>query len=254
MLTVRSELMRAFERRSFDQFVDELVERAWSYSPRLCKTLSDEELERAVRQTIERAAGHGFVQRGAVRFFLETSIALGSDFDSDPQYPWAAETLASDQFWSPMDKADALHSRVASYVERVQPSARAALERLHVVATGPRQFEQASLAHDLEQLLREVHPEKVVALGEDALARAVAAGLQKAQTLGLEGPRAGFVVVALSFAFGHAFDRDPFVPWIQRTLQPASQAERAPARLAEKLEKRAMIWIEAVLKASERKD
>ena len=253
MLTVRSELMRAFERRSFDQFVDELVERAWSYSPRLCKTLSDEELERAVRQTIERAAGHGFVQRGAVRFFLETSIALGSDFDSDPQYPWAAETLASDQFWSPMDKADALHSRVASYVERVQPSARAALERLHVVA-GPRQFEQASLAHDLEQLLREVHPEKVVALGEDALARAVAAGLQKAQTLGLEGPRAGFVVVALSFAFGHAFDRDPFVPWIQRTLQPASQAERAPARLAEKLEKRAMIWIEAVLKASERKD
>ena len=254
MLTVRNELVQAFERRAFDQFVDELVERAWSYSPRLCKTLSDEELDRAVRQTIERAAAHGFVQRGAVSFFLETSIALGSEFDTDPQYPWAAETLACTHFWSPMDKADALHARVASYVERVQPSARAALERLHLVASGPLQFEQASLAHDLEQLLREVHLEKVETLGEEALSRAVAGGLQKAQALGFEQPRAGFVVVAVSFAFGHAFDRDPFVPWIQRTLQPTSQAERTPARLAEKLEKRAMIWIEAVLKASERKD
>jgi hypothetical protein len=254
MLTVRNELVQAFERRAFDQFVDELVERAWGYSPRLCKTLSDEELERAVRQTIERAATHGFVQRGAVRFFLETSIALGSEFDSDPQYPWAAETLGSEQFWSPMDKADALHSRVASYVERVQPSARAALEQLHAVANGPRQFERASLAHDLEQLLREVHPEKVKALGDVALSSAVAAGLERAQALGFEQPRAGFVVVALGFAFGHAFERDPFLPWIQRTLQPTNQAERAPARVAERLERRAMIWIEAVLKASERTD
>ncbi len=54
------------------------------------------------------------------------------------------------------------------------------------------------------------------------------------------------------FAFGHAFDRDPFLPWIARTLEPERGAADDRARVAERLERRAMIWIEAVLDASER--
>ena len=252
MITVRSDLFQAFERSAFEGFVAEMIERAWQYSPGLCKTLKDEELDRAVRSAIDRAARHGFKQRGSARFFLQTCIALGSEFDEDPQYPWAAETLAWDRFWSPMDKADALHAQVAEHVERVLPTSRDALLRLRAVAGGSLTFHRASLAHDIAQILREVHPAKVEALGDAALGRLVEAGLHKSEALGFEEPRARLLVVALMFAFGHAFDRDPFLPWIARTLRPERGAADDRARVAERLERRAMIWIEAVLGSSER--
>lgn len=252
MLTVRSELLQAFERSAFEGFVAEMIERAWQYSPPLCKTLKDEELDLAVRSAIARAAGRGFAQRGSARFFLETSIALGSEFDEDPQYPWAAETLASDRFWSPMDKADALHARVVKHVERVQPTSRDALLRLRAVAGGPLTLRRVSLAHDVAQILREVHPEKVKALGDAALGRLIEAGLHKSEALGFDEPRARLLVVALMFAVGHAFDRDPFLPWIARTLRSERGATDDRARVAERLERRAMIWIEAVLDSTER--
>ena len=252
MLTVRSQLFEAFERSAFEGFVEEMIERAWQYSPHLCKTLNDEELELAVRSAIKRAAGHGFTQRGPVRFFIETSIALGSEFDEDPQYPWAAETLASDVFWSPMDKADALHAQVVKHFERVEPTPRDALLRLRALAGGPLPLADASLAPGIAQILREVHPEKVEAVGDAALGRLVEAGLHKSEALGFDAPRARLLVVALMFVVGHAFDRDPFLPWIARTLEPERGGADDRARVAERLERRAMIWIEAVLDASER--
>jgi hypothetical protein len=252
VLTVQSKLLQAFERSAFEGFVEEMIERAWQYSPRLCGTLKDEELELAVRSAIDRAGRHGFAQRGSARFFLQTSIALGSAFDDDPQYPWAAETLASDVFWSPMDKADALHARVVKYVERVEPTSRDALLRLRALAGGPLALHDVSLAHDIAQILREAHPAKAEALGDAALDRLVEAGLRKSEALGFAAPRARLLVVTLMFVVGHAFDRDPFLPWIARTLEPERGAADDRARVAERLERRAMIWIEAVLDASER--
>jgi hypothetical protein len=53
-------------------------------------------------------------------------------------------------------------------------------------------------------------------------------------------------MVVLMFAFGHRCDADPFLPWIARTLGRADEA--APDAAAVALERRALTWLDAVLR------
>ena len=54
------------------------------------ESIGDDGLRQFVRLGIQRAASFGWKQRGAVEFFLEVMVMLGSEFHTDPQYPWAA--------------------------------------------------------------------------------------------------------------------------------------------------------------------
>jgi hypothetical protein len=57
-----------------------------------------------------RSQRKGFSRRASVRFYIETAILLGIDFETDPQYPWARQIRAapaSDE----MERADPLHAR-----------------------------------------------------------------------------------------------------------------------------------------------
>ena len=255
MLTIRTALVEAFKRNAFEGYLRELVEVCWEYAPRLCKTLDEAELEHAIRCAMERAGRYGFVQRGPVRFFVQTSIALGSEFDEDPQYPWVQTVLTDGRYWSPIDKAKALHARLADHLEHAEGHgnvhSREALKQFRTLVSRDLQLSQA-LEHDTLQLLRQVHPHKADQVGDHALRSLLQSGVEKCQTLGFQQPRAQLLVLALMFAVGHAFDRDPFLPWLRRTL--ALEQRAIPAeRIAERLERRTLIWVDAVLSAEEKK-
>jgi hypothetical protein len=53
------------------------------------------------------------------------------------------------------------------------------------------------------------------------------------------------LLTILGFAFGHQFDEDPFLPWISRTLDKTDF--ETPEHKAKELERRALIWLDAVL-------
>ncbi len=223
MLIIRDAQIKAFEQIAVDNYIIELAIHCRAFSPRLCKTLRDDQLQVALRQGVQYAEAHGFTQRGPVRFYIDMMILFGSGFDSDPQYPWATEILARKDDLSQMDRAEALHAHTQTYLTQVDGAdnvhtlkALADLAALcrHGVTLHPESFEQDTL-----RLMAEMHPRKVAETGQAALRRLIADGTAKGQErYGFRAVRSLGLMVVLMFAFGHHFDADPLFLWITQTL------------------------------------
>jgi hypothetical protein len=97
MLVISAQQMKALGQAALKNFEDEMVVHSKKFSPRLCEVLGDEQLREAIRRAIGRAGEYGFDLRGPVRLYIEMMFLYGSSFDTDPQYPWAAQALRSSE-------------------------------------------------------------------------------------------------------------------------------------------------------------
>ena len=93
MLVIRDQQMQAFAQNAKKQFEAETVPHISRFAPRQFEILGEKTIGQIVSLGIERAEKYGFTNRGPVRFYIELMFMFGSDFDTDPQYPWAAELL-----------------------------------------------------------------------------------------------------------------------------------------------------------------
>ena len=96
MLVIRQAQMEAFRRAALLAFENQMVVHSKDFAPKLCRTIDDTQLREALRRAMDRAGGHGLTNRGPIRLFIELTFHFGSTFDTDPQYPWAAEVLHAD--------------------------------------------------------------------------------------------------------------------------------------------------------------
>jgi hypothetical protein len=243
--------VRAFEAWAREGFEAEMAAHCREFSPHLCRTLDEDHLRVAIRQAIDRAATHGLCTRGSARLFIDLSLLFGSGFASDPQYPWAAAVLSRDDLADPMHRAETLHEQACAYLRQVggvdNEHTRAALERLAAAADHELDVRAESFTPDVLRLLKRLHPEKYEYTGAAPLEELItAADVQARLDHGFTVPRARLVLAVLMFAFGHACDQDPLYPWIARTLEPTAPGDRNDR--AAKLERRARIWLRAVLK------
>jgi len=250
MLTIRSDQMRAFQQAAISNYIAELAIHCRWFSPHLVKTLHDDELKVALRQGIDLAKSHGFDQRGPVRLYIDTMIVLGSGFGCDPQYPWAAEILAENGEFNQMVRAKALFAKIQRYLAQVDGVdnvyTRQSLADLATLCRSGVTFRPETLEPDLLRLMSQTHPRKVAASGNEALRALIADGVtQGREHYGFRETRSLALMVVLKFTFGHRCDCDPFHPWIARTLSKSGGA--SPDDRAEKLERRALIWLDAVL-------
>jgi hypothetical protein len=252
MLQIRADQLRVFERAAAESYVLEIVEHCRGFAPELCATLHRDQLVEAVRYGIEQARQSGLDQRGPVRLYVDLMIVFGAGFLRDPQYPWIAETLAAPG--SQLDRTEALCARAEVYLARVDGEGnRYALAALRELARRVRlglQLSHERFQDDLLEWMIEVHPRKVTETGPDLLRELIERGRERAlQQRGFRDARSQALWVALMFAFGHAFDSDPFLPWIQRSFS-SRRAAGDPGFAAQRLERRALIWLQAVLRNS----
>lgn len=63
------------------------------FAPLMIKTIDTEQTRKLIQLGMFHAAKYGFTFRGSVRLNLELMLLLGSYFDTNPEYPWAAEIL-----------------------------------------------------------------------------------------------------------------------------------------------------------------
>ncbi len=249
-MIIRDTQIKAFEESAVDNFVFEMSRHCSEFSPHLCKTLKEEQLEAAIREGIARAETHGFTQRGPVRFYLDLMIVFGSSFDTDPQYPWAAEILAQSEDTSEIQRSETLHEKTSDYLKKVDGEKNVftlqALQELADRLKAGLTFKRENFDADLLNLMKEIHPRKYQETGEESLRQLIGNSRKKAvKDIGFKEPRAVALIVVLAFAFGHRFDDDPFLPWISRTLNKENETLETKA---EELERRAVIWLDAVLK------
>jgi hypothetical protein len=249
VLVIRNEQMEAFRKAAMLAFEGEMLVHLRDFSPPLFKTAGDDQMRRVVRLGIERAKTHGLTFRGPVRLYLELMLLFGSDFDTDPQYPWATEVLTNGSLGSEIQRADLLFDRTRDYRSKVAGPDDAytfeALRKIHGLANQPLAFAPADFASGLLREIARVYPQKSDYLGEDRLETLIQSGSKVARAHGLTTDRGVVLMVILMLAFGHGCAEDPLYPWITRTL--TDEAIVDPVIRAKRLETRAVTWLDHVL-------
>jgi hypothetical protein len=234
MLKIRPEQMETFEAAALKGFEDRMVEHLRNFSPKHAQVLDEEELRTVVRYGIEHAESHDLTSERSIRIYTEIMLMLGSNFDVDPQYPWASEILGraeEDQ----VTRIDAIFEKAWDYAEHVladfkrleqEPHKARLMEELGnlrkgstepLAAAGVSKFYEGAIAR-----LNGLFPKKCKYLGELSLRRLINRGLDLADGYGLNSERDASIFVVMMFVLGTGFDRDPLAPWASRILNDES--------------------------------
>jgi hypothetical protein len=241
--------MEVFRKAAMQRFEDEMLVHLGEFSPPLFKAVGEEQMRKAVRFGIAQAGRHGFTFRGPVRLYLELMLLLGSHFNTDPQYPWAAEILANQEAGSQMQRAEWLYEKTMDYRHKVAgPEDAYAHQALRNIATFLRQpiaLPNERLVPAMLQEITSLYPQKAAYIGMEGLEALIRKGIHGAARQRFSKIRAVMLVVLLMLAFGHGCGADPLYPWIANTLKDEASADHE-AR-AKHLEEKALSWIEYVL-------
>jgi hypothetical protein len=254
MLVIRKDQYDALRQARLASFEDEMVSHLSEFSPALFRAVGEPQMRLAIRSCTRRAAEQGFTFRGPVRLYLELMVMFGSDFDADPQYPWAGEILK--ETGPQMLRAESLFEKAMDFRRTVagpddehmfralgrvselgrQPVALPAEREEHVVAVAG--------------LVKDLYPQKAEYLGEQKLLAFVDLGYQKAVALGSRSGLTLALPTVLMLAFGAGCFDDLLYPWIGNTLRvvnPGPDVVVDPEERMNALSRKAMIWLDHVL-------
>ena len=252
-MLIRRQQSDAFSEAARRNFEDQMCEHLMNFSPAHCGTLGDQVVRDIVRLGIERAANHGFTNRGAVRFYIELMIQLGTDFHSDPQLEWASSTLEAPEPVIQEERASLLYDRALNYIDAVlgpnyeyekqalSRAQRLTLDDLSRLADGSREVLLAAL--------RALHPQKMDYAGETAVRMILDEGADQARRHSIADPRGPVLLAGLMYAFGHHGLTDPQFPWIAASLTDPGQ--RDAGRTTESLFTRSIGYFRKSLAALE---
>jgi hypothetical protein len=248
-LKIRAAQLETFEQVRLPEFEDSMVEHMKEFSPLHSKSLGEEGMRTLIRAGLERAKKHGFTQRNTVRFYLETNILLGIDFDTDPQYPWAGQILRDATTPDQTKRADRLHERLIDLLDTAggpnRQFAKLALHRARKIPfqatpVGSGRFEQEALLS-----MRQTHPEKADYVGEAALRGLIPRAIEETRKYAVATDAGVCLFLGLMFAVGHGFAGDPKYPWVANTLTNSAVTE--VDKRVERLYSKTMTYLDHVL-------
>ena len=253
MWTIRQEQAEAFRQDALQKFEDEMVEHLSDFAPRFCEVRGEPCIRRVIRLGIERAAKYGFTNRGPVRFYIELMISLGSEFDTDPQYPWAGEILRNQEPGDQAVRADWLFDQLGQYMDHVAgpkfQHTLDALRRVHAVDFDNAQLPGEDFASRMIARLKMIFPQKSSYVGEPILQKLVANGLELGSSYSITSERGLTAIVGLMFGVGHGAVGDPLYPWVAATLN--DRRVKDPNVRAERLYRKAQVYCERMLASLE---
>ena len=113
------------------------------------------------------------------------------------------------------------------------------------LARAPKAFSAAGFVPELLHEMHRIFPLRTAYIGESALTMLIREGRAVAREKGFSTLRAEALIVVLMFAFGHGCVADPLYPWISQTL--ADEKIVDPAARADRLERKAVTWLDHVL-------
>lgn len=249
MLVIRTEQMDVFKKTALQSFEDEMVEHLAQFSPPLYKVVGEEQMRKVIQLGMSQAEQYGFTHRGPVRLYLELMLLFGSYFDTDPQYPWAAEILTNQESGTQMQRAERLYEKTMDYRQKVAGAEDVytleALKKIVVFAKQPFTISTDNFIPAIQREIEYIYPQKAAYVGKAGLEALIRKGVDGAQRQQFMTERSMGLVVVLMLAFGHGCGKDPLYSWIAKTLQDEKILD-AKAR-AEILERKAMTWLEHVL-------
>lgn len=222
MLMIRNQQVKAFEIGAKKFFENEMVRHIEQFTPVSFKVIGEQGVRMVVKLGIERARKYGLTNRGPVRFYIEMMFMFGSDFDTDPQYPWVRQIFTSPDKGHQMWRADRLYDKAMDYVENVVGHENRyemeALQRLILM----RVEDIFSARQDIAAILITMHPHKCEYIAQNSLNALIQMGKAKYQTYSTSSMMGEALFVGLMFIFGSGCFTDLQFPWIANTLNNPS--------------------------------
>ena len=249
MLKIRKEQMEVFEQAAIRNFEDEIVEHLKKFSPRHCEVIGDNGVREVIRPGIDRAEKYSLTNRGPVRFYIELMFMFGSDFDTDPQLPWAGKILNDPMAVDQMERADQVHKKTTDYLDNVAGPVNAytldALREIRRAASEDVRFSGQAFENGMLSQMKRIYPQKCNYVGDVPLRMLIQRGIELATTCSVTTTRGVALFVVLMFALGHGFSDDPLFPWASRTLKDPKIVD--PDKRAQRLEAKAIAYLDRVL-------
>ncbi len=248
-MIIRDEQIQVFQQAAARRFEDEMVNHSKEFAHRHCEVLGEQAVRGIVRLSFQRAERYELTDRGPLRCYLELMWLYGSDFDTDPQLPWAIRTLRDKTIPSQFQRADALRHASDDYLKEVAGPdcefAANALRRLRETGRGLFAGEDGSFHQTAASRLRWIYPEKCNYLGESGLSELIERGISSARAYSVTSQGGCAVFVGLTFALGQGFAADPQFPWISATL--GSQLIPDPNQKAKRVYEKMMVYLDSVV-------
>ena len=249
MLIIRKEQMEAFEQSAIRNFENEMVRHMKKFSPLHCKVIGDNGVREVIRLGIDRAEKYSLTNRGPVRFYIELMFMFGSDFDTDPQLPWAGKILNDPMAMDQMEQADQVHEKTTDYLDNVAGPVNAytldALRGIRRAASEDVTFSGEAFESGMLSQMKRMYPQKCKYVGDAPLRMLIQRGIELATTSSVTTTRGVALFVVLMFALGHGFSDDPLFPWASRTLKDPKIVD--PDKRAQRLEDKAITYLDRVL-------
>jgi hypothetical protein len=220
MLSIRNAQLEVLSRHPRLRFEAELAGHLRRYFPHEC---ARGDVGRFVRLGIDRAEYHGCETQRDVALYLSLMAMLGSDFDRDPQIPWAGTELDDPSIPTIEARLSKVYDSALAYLEEIGGHGNCHLVRAGLRIRG---YDMGGLspadADDLPAVLVEfltgIYPEKARRQGESAMEELVNLAIESARTRGAKADRATAIHALHMFMLGSGYDCDPLYGWLNGVL------------------------------------
>src|SRR5438093_1018839 len=118
-MIIRKAQIGVLEQAMVQSFEKEMGRHLRDFSPNHCDVIGDSGVHTVIQHGMKKAGTYGFSNRGPVRLYLDLMFMFGSEFDTDPQLPWAAGILRDVDVSDQMERAERLHSKSLEYSDAV---------------------------------------------------------------------------------------------------------------------------------------
>lgn len=85
---------------------------------RKCQQIGETTLHKFIRDAIEFAKGYNIASERGVVLYAALMFLLGSGFDKDPQFPWAAKVLNDQSISAESTRIDRLYKEAMAFMEK----------------------------------------------------------------------------------------------------------------------------------------
>lgn len=246
MISISPTQWTALSVASQHSFEDEMVAHLADYAPELAKVMGTTRLKALVQLGCVRSRAHGLTNKGPLRFYLETMLSLGSDFDTDPLLVRATASLYTPDL-DQTRRAEALHAAVLTCMDEVNgPDNEHLIAAIRRIQNLP--FEafagRGNLGERALALFSGGFPEKYAYAGDAALRELLLTAARLSDEFGLRSDAGRLVVAFMLYALGHGVFSDPAYAWAGDTVRDATLPEEERAQL---LYRKARLYLGAVL-------
>ena len=108
MLTIRKEQLAAFGPLGEKTFEDRVIAHLKKVFPEQSESLGEPKLRETIQYGTQRAAAYRIISERDVCKYIDLMVLYGSDFDKDPNLPWAQSILQNKGIKDPTNKIDNL--------------------------------------------------------------------------------------------------------------------------------------------------